>query len=48
MFGAYTYRNKKKEHRLFVGRMKIINKFIDMYLIELKQITEVFIYNGDG
>jgi len=32
----------KKEHRLFVGSMKIIIKFVDIYIIEAKQITEVF------
>jgi len=32
----------KKGHRLFVGSMKIIIKFVDIYIIEIKQITEVF------
>jgi hypothetical protein len=34
-------------YRLFVRSMKIIIKFVNMYLIEVKQITEVF-YNGNG
>jgi hypothetical protein len=35
------------QYQLFVKTMKIIIKFVDMYLIEIKQINEVF-HNGNG